>query len=56
MIVGYIDAYRDRFGVVPICGMLTEHGMPTPESAHYERKRTPVSAGDCQKVGVTGVV
>ena len=46
MIVGYIDAYRDRFGVVPICDVLTEHGMPIAPSTYSERKRTPVSEAD----------
>ncbi len=27
MIVDYIDAHRERFGVDPICAVLTEHGI-----------------------------
>ncbi len=46
MIVSYIDAHRDRFGVVPICDVLTEHGMPIAPSTYYERKNTPVSEAD----------
>jgi hypothetical protein len=26
VIVDYIDAHRDRFGVAPICRVLAEHG------------------------------
>ena len=46
MIVGYIDAYRDRFGVVPICDVLTEHGMPIAPSTYYALRKTPVSEAD----------
>jgi hypothetical protein len=28
VIVAYIDSYRSRFGVEPICTVLTEHGVP----------------------------
>jgi putative transposase len=27
VIVDYIDAHRTRFGVDPICAVLTEHGI-----------------------------
>ena len=30
--VDYIDRHREKFGVVPICRVLTEHGMPRPRS------------------------
>ena len=46
MIVSYIDAYRDRFGVVPICDVLTEHGMPIAPSTYYALRKTPVSEAD----------
>lgn len=35
MIVAYLDAYRGRFGVVPICTVLTAHGMPIAPSTYY---------------------
>lgn len=44
MIVEYIDAHRDRFGVDPICTVLTEHGVPIAPSTYYAAKaRGPVS-------------
>jgi hypothetical protein len=46
VIVSYIDAYRDRFGVVPICDVLTEHGMPIAPSTYYALRKTPVSEAD----------
>lgn len=43
MIVAYIDTYRDRFGVEPICTVLTEHGMKIAPSTYYAHKASPVS-------------
>ncbi len=44
MIVAFIDAYRHRFGIDPICAVLTEHGMSIAPSAYYAAKaRGPVS-------------
>ncbi|GAA2494840.1 hypothetical protein GCM10009858_36140 [Terrabacter carboxydivorans] len=43
MIVAYIDEYRDRFGVEPICAVLTEHGMKIAPSTYYTHKARPVS-------------
>ena len=37
MIVDYIDAHKARFGVVPICRVLTEHGMQIAPSTYYAR-------------------
>lgn len=47
MIVDYIDAYRTKFGVDPICHVLTEHGIKIAPSTYYAAKRqgpSPVSA------------
>ena len=45
MIVDYIDGYRDRFGVAPICSVLTEHGTKIAPSTYYAaKKRGTVSA------------
>lgn len=46
MIVEYIDAHRDRFGVEPICRVLSEHGMPIAPSTYHERTRDPVTQAD----------
>ncbi len=44
MIVDYIDAHRDQFGVDPICTVLAEHGLPIAPSTYYAAKaRGPVS-------------
>jgi transposase InsO family protein len=43
VIVAYIDFYRGRFGVEPICSVLSEHGMPIAPSTYYAHKACPVS-------------
>jgi len=41
-VTAFIDTHRDRFGVVPICRVLTEHGCPIAPSTYYAgRKRLP---------------
>jgi hypothetical protein len=44
VIVDYITAFKDRFGVEPICRVLSEHGMPIAPSTYYERCKAPVPA------------
>ncbi len=46
MIVAYIDAHRHRFGVEPICRVLSEHDVPIAPSTYYAHKATPVSQSD----------
>lgn len=42
MIVDYVSAYKDTFGVEPICAVLTEHGCPIAPSTYYDNiNRTP---------------
>ncbi|MER7453394.1 IS3 family transposase [Nocardia beijingensis] len=43
MIVDYIDAHRDRFGVDPICRVLTEHGVKIAPSTYYAAKKRGIS-------------
>lgn len=44
MIVDYIDDHRDRFGVDPICTVLTSYGVKIAPSTYYAAKvRGPVS-------------
>ncbi|MFI6754133.1 IS3 family transposase [Rhodococcus coprophilus] len=38
VIVDYIDAHRERFGVDPICAVLTEHGISIAPSTYYKAK------------------
>jgi len=35
VVVEFIDAHRDRFGVEPICRVLTEHGAKIAPSTYY---------------------
>jgi hypothetical protein len=37
LIVAYIDAYRDRFGVDPICRVLSEHDMAIAPSIYLSK-------------------
>ncbi|XCI61378.1 hypothetical protein MPNTM1_02520 [Mycolicibacterium parafortuitum] len=56
MIVEYIDAHRDRFGVDPICTVLTEHGMPIAPSTYYAAKaHAGHDAGRDQVGRLTGI-
>lgn len=38
-----MDDHRDRFGVAPICRVLTEHGVPIAPSGYYAFKQRPPS-------------
>lgn len=44
MVVQFIDDHRDRFGVEPICRVLTEHAVPIAPSGYYAFKKRPASA------------
>ncbi len=44
MIVTYISSFRDRFGVEPICAVLSEHGIQIAPSTYYAHLARPVSA------------
>jgi putative transposase len=44
VIVDYIDAHRDRFGVAPICAVLAEHGTSIAPSTYYATVHQRVSA------------
>ena len=42
MIVAFIDEHKHRWGIEPICTVLTEHGCPIAPSTYYAaRKRQP---------------
>jgi len=43
VVVEFIDAYRGRFGVVPICRVLSEHGVGIAPSSYYAYKSRPAS-------------
>ena len=40
----FIDDHRDRFGVEPICRVLTEHGVKIAPSGYYAARARPPSA------------
>jgi putative transposase len=42
--VAYIDAHRDRFGVEPICRVLSEHGCKIAPNTYWCHKKRPPSA------------
>jgi putative transposase len=42
--VAYIDVHRDRFGVEPICRVLTEHGCKIAPNTYWVAKKRPPSA------------
>jgi putative transposase len=41
--VRFIDAHKARFGVAPICRVLTEHGIKIAPSTYYDAKSRPPS-------------
>ena len=43
MIVDYIDAYRARFGVAPICAVLAQHGATIAPSTYYATVATRIA-------------
>ena len=43
-VIVYIDGHKDRFGVEPICRVLSEHGCKIAPSTYYARKTRPLSA------------
>jgi len=46
LIVVYIDAFRHRFGVEPICRVLSEHDMAIAPSTYYAHRAEPVTQAD----------
>ena len=42
--MAFIDQYRDRFGVEPICGVLRERNVGIAPSTYYAVKSRPPSA------------
>jgi putative transposase len=49
VICAYIDSYRERFGVEPICTVLSEHGVPIAPSTYYTHRTCPVSAAQLEE-------
>jgi putative transposase len=42
--VAFIDAHKSRFGVEPICRVLTQHGVQVAPSGYYAHHTRPASA------------
>ena len=43
-VVKFIDDHKGRFGVEPICRVLSEHGCVIAPSTYYEARRRGLSA------------
>jgi putative transposase len=43
-VIAFIDDHRGRFGVEPICRVLTQHGVPIAPSGYYTARHRPPSA------------
>lgn len=43
MVVSFIDSHKGRFGVVPICRVLSEHGCGIAPSTYYAHHDRPLS-------------
>jgi putative transposase len=52
VVSAFIDAHRARFGVAPICRVLTEHGCPIAPETYYAHRRRPASARSCRDARV----
>ncbi len=40
----FVDVHRARFGVAPICRVLSQHGVPIAPSTYYAARSRPRSA------------
>ena len=46
--IAFIDAHRERFGVEPICRVLTEHGCKIAPNTYWVARRRPPSKRACR--------
>ena len=44
MVVGFVDDHRNRFGVEPICRVLTQHGIKIAPNSYYAHRRRAACA------------
>jgi putative transposase len=56
VLVAYIDAHRDRFGVAPICQVLTKAGTTIAPSTYYAAKARPASARSASDAVTTEMI
>jgi putative transposase len=54
--VAFIDAQRERFGVEPICRVLSEHGCGIAPNTYWCHKKRPVSARRLRDEFLTGEI
>lgn len=52
----FIDQMRGRFGVEPICRVLTAHGVKIAPSGYYAAKKRPPSARQLRDEELSGVI
>jgi len=53
-VTAFITDHKDRFGVEPICRVLTEHGVKIAPSTYYAGLRRPASARAIRDVELVG--
>ena len=41
--MAFVDDHRERFGVEPICRVLSEHGIKIAPNSYYAHKKRPAS-------------
>ncbi len=46
--IAFIDAHRERFGVEPICRVLTEHGCKIAPNTYWVARKRPPSKRSCR--------
>jgi len=51
-VTAFIDMNKERFGVEPICAVLTEHGVKIAPSTYYAAKTRPPSARAVRDTGL----
>jgi putative transposase len=56
LICQFIDAHRDRFGVVPICRALTAHGLKIAPRTYWARKSRPPSRRSVRDQALTEIL
>ena len=42
--MAFVDDHKERFGVEPICRVLSEHGIKIAPNSYYAHKKRPSSA------------
>ena len=52
----FIDAHRERFGVVPICRALSEHGIKIAPRTYWARRSRPPSRRALRDAAVTEIL